>query len=995
MSLNPSSNYIGASYLTNVKENWVAQLFNQDSYLQFDGTNDSIDLGATTSSSPLSFTSSTKMSACGWVKFPTLGSTEYIFANNSIVNWAGIVILKDSSNRLAILWGDTSGAGSTDYELMKTNGTFSADTWTFFAITTDFSLTASDTKIWLGTGTTLTAQTVSNSGTAGITTPTYTSGNAYIGRYFSTYSELDIRNLGFWTGELDSDSVTALFNSGEFLSFEEDSGNYDQSSNLKGYFEFNNGENFAQDITGNISTGTITGAKYKGFLPIAMRDTKIDDVFYHGVIKSAPSIRQSINLAKSTSKTSNMSLDLVNFKYQGSDVSAELFLGSNSYYNRTVKVYSQLNETSDIADCLQLYHGRLTDITHDDNFVKLSLVTKSPWDDKFIPDVKSPTGRFFPVVYGAYTPNSSGYGSEAYAEALGQSVFPVEVDVWGYNYKCLFHKDIGSTDTTLHYYEESLDSFLPLANSNNAEEYSEEFSSGYIVKTKFDLLRHFKFKPIDTVLRASGWDSTYQVKYAFDGAADEDSTTTPSTFAQFDFEDTVAETQSSTTVNRWRADTQFDIPAFDDLFYSSGSGSNNLTCELRWLMTDFYGIHNNDTGLDTNTFKIYDNGRYGGSASRGTAEGISNGTEFSTNGSFSDASANSSATKVNISERTASHNMLTGLNTYGYEDGFWIRFERSASRPGDASGGQNIGIHGVLKVYDVRFKTSLKVPTFNTSAEGMKRLRDVKKLYSGADGLTASWDDSAITLGHQAHRDALIRFSGMPTIEPENYSTLHGDRGSWTIRHWQNKEISLIKYLEKLQYEFGFVHIIDASGKSKYIWVHGTAANNVLQDSDITVTLNKNDIDKLSMKTTSVKDIVTKAKINTIRHPAKENYLTETTAINSSPRTKYNIKSRENTTTINLDALTLAPATTPAADKQSDFFSYYSQINADVKKIIECDVVNHGKGYILEVGDVVKFDNTTGEMHINPYADNWNDYYMVIALTRSLNKVKIKLVEIG
>ena len=296
MSLSPSDNYVGASHLGNIKENWLFQLFNQDSYLSFDGTNDSIDLGATTSSSPLSFTSSTKMSACGWLKFPTLGSTEYIFANNSIINWAGVVILKDSSNRLAILWGDTSGSGDTDYELMKTNGTFSADTWTFFAITTDFSLTASDTKIWLGTGSTLTAQTVSNSGTAGITTPTYTSGRAYIARYFSTYSELDIRNLGLWTGELDSDSVTALFNGGDFLSFEETSGNYDQSSNLKGYFEFNDGENFAQDITGNVATGTITGAKYEGFLPIAMRDTIVDDVFYHGVAKSSPSIRHSLDL---------------------------------------------------------------------------------------------------------------------------------------------------------------------------------------------------------------------------------------------------------------------------------------------------------------------------------------------------------------------------------------------------------------------------------------------------------------------------------------------------------------------------------------------------------------------------------------------------------------------------------------------------------------------------------------------------------------------------
>ena len=48
MSLSPSANYTGASYLGNIKENWLFQLFNQDSYLTFDGDNDYIDLGATT-----------------------------------------------------------------------------------------------------------------------------------------------------------------------------------------------------------------------------------------------------------------------------------------------------------------------------------------------------------------------------------------------------------------------------------------------------------------------------------------------------------------------------------------------------------------------------------------------------------------------------------------------------------------------------------------------------------------------------------------------------------------------------------------------------------------------------------------------------------------------------------------------------------------------------------------------------------------------------------
>ena len=86
-------------------------------------------------------------------------------------------------------------------------------------------------------------------------------------------------------------------------------------------------------MTGNHETGTITGAKYGGFLPLAMRDTTVDSVFYHGVVKSSPSIRHSLDLLKSKSKTGNVSVNLINAKYQGDDLSAELFLGSNAYYN--------------------------------------------------------------------------------------------------------------------------------------------------------------------------------------------------------------------------------------------------------------------------------------------------------------------------------------------------------------------------------------------------------------------------------------------------------------------------------------------------------------------------------------------------------------------------------------------------------------------------------------------------------------------------------------
>ena len=984
MSLTQPNNYSGASYLGNVKENWLFQLFNQDSYLSFDGVDDFIDCGSPSST----IKALTDITISLWVKFPSssTGSNVYIFNSEGVEDYFhGFSIHKDTAERMSILVSD--GNNNTNYKRAR-GGSVSKDVWVHVVIKSNIAsgFDADNTTIIINNSSVSVDDYDSG---ANITSVGYSdNGITNFAKNFiadpDDFFNFDIKSFAIWGTQLDSDNITAIYNSGNFTSVEEDSGNYNQSLNLKAYWEFNNGENFAQDLTGNTSTGTITGAKYGGFLPLAYRDTKVDDVFYHGVVKSAASIRNNIDLAKSKSKTSNMSLNLINSKYQGSDLSKELFLGSNNYYNRTVRVFSQLNSINILNDCLQLYHGRMTNIKHNDNSIKLSIVSKSPWDNKVVPNVKSPNGRLFPISYGNYVKNTSSFGSEAYAEGFKKQVFPVEVDEWGFSYKCLFHKNIGSTDTTLHYYEESIDAFLPLADANNGESYGD----GYIVKTKWDLKRHFKFKAIDVPLRSTGWDNTNQVFNAFDGITDETSSSTPSTFAAVDF------TQSGNAPQQRNIDAQYDIPAFDDQFDSfSSSEKNGLELQIRWQLNNFYTSISHSGGLHaTNTFKIIDQSRYGGSAV--PTNTITDGATIFTQ---TELNATGTSSAVTIAERTDTYALLPHLELYAdtsgqYEDGMWLRFQRRTTNPGDAHGGDNVTLKGDLKVYDVRFKTTLRVRNFNSTAEGMSRIRDVKQLYSGANGLTASWDGDDIDEGHDAHRDLLIRYAGMPTIEPENWSELDSDRTTWFIKYWLNKEMPLIKLLEKLQYEFGFVHMINPSnGKSKYIWVHGTGTNNAFRAEDVVTTLKKADINNTNISTTSVKDIITKSTINTFKHPARGVYLSSVTATNATPRQKYNIKSKENTATINLDALFPVPPSTIATDKQDDFYSYYSQINADVKKLIECEVVNIQKAYTLEVGDVIKFD----DMVVEPFGSDWNNYYMIVSIVRSLGTIKITAREVA
>ena len=66
-------------------------------------------------------------------------------------------------------------------------------------------------------------------------------------------------------------------------------------------------------------------------------------------------------------------------------------------------------------------------------------------------------------------------------------------------------------------------------------------------------------------------------------------------------------------------------------------------------------------------------------------------------------------------------------------------------------------------------------------------------------------------------------------------------------------------------------------------------------------------------------------------------------------------------------------------------------IFGDIKKIISCEIVNASKGYILESGDIIKFNID----EIKPFGDNWNNYYMITSIQKSIGKIKITCREVA
>lgn len=156
---------------------------------------------------------------------------------------------------------------------------------------------------------------------------------------------------------------------------------------------------------------------HDNFKCISFADSKFEGDYSNGVISSEPSIRESINLEKSTSKTGNVSISIPNFDYQGSPFSKELFGGTRTYINRECLIYIVPNNTTLKFNSLLIYNGKLQDVSHDNDSIKLSIVSRNPVEGVEIPQTKTSKDNYFPIAYGDYTPSTAslnfGSGSDA------------------------------------------------------------------------------------------------------------------------------------------------------------------------------------------------------------------------------------------------------------------------------------------------------------------------------------------------------------------------------------------------------------------------------------------------------------------------------------------------------------------------------------------------------------------------------------------------------
>ena len=926
---------------SNISENWLFQIFNsRDSFLSLDGIDDYIDYGTTNASSPIAITSSTGISVSFWINFPELENRENIFASNSTATYSGYWIEKNPDDKIAFNWGDDTGAGSSDRRTMIGSTVLSANTWYHVLITSTFANATSGTQIYINN----VAETISPDGNASVTTPTYVSdGKAYIGREDFTATnyggKLYLKNLAIWAGVLDSNNRTAIYNNGVTRSLLSNFGNYTQSSALKAYWEFNNAETYSEDLTGNVSKGNITGGTYGGFLPLSYKDTMVDNVFYHGSIIQSGAVRDSIDLKNSKAKSSNLSFQCSNFSYKNSNLLSDLLFSDNFYINKTIRVFSQPDNDTSLSNCIQIYNGRLNDInTNSKEIISFNLSSQRPWDFISIPKDRTPvTKTYIPLVYGDYTPNVSFLNTPAFCDT---ELYPVPVlRINDEEIITLMPRAYSASSNSHMNMYQGQDAFIPLATDSGGvdDETTTQFENTNTIRTKLSK------KAVGTIRGREATDTLASgtefsdMHNAFDGDAN--------TFS------TVVVPSNGLLAHYLMGLTT----GISDKFHEHDIINIDLSHK--------YSVN------DANISLFIAPAPYAG------------GTETSTTPDF--VADTLLATPLNIVSSPAGNQKVSVPYKLLYT---------------------NFDNAGTISINDI--KVTIKTEFFAGDADedenDKQSLSEIKFMYSGGDGLTAfnNWktaDSGLIKYGHEAHRDLLARFTNFNFDDSDIYNwssnlNINSLRNNWSIRWWALKPVELEKTLEKIQKEFGFIFKWRPDGSPSY-W----AIKNSYASSDVVSTLKWEDISNINISHTSFSDLITKMDIKYKMHPATSEKLLSQESLDSttspSPREKWNIKDKENIQSVELDYNYEKQGNIDvgSGNPNDGYADYYMNIFGDIKKTVSCSVVNPSKGYKLETGDIVKFDIDK----LKPFGSDWDNYYMITTVQRSLGKIKITCREVG
>ena len=731
-----------APSVANINENWLVQ-FTADNQqcLDFDGSDDNITFGDILGSE-VNFTIEF------WCKADSINSGVVIQLSSgsgeSEAENVSFNVNLQSGGEFRLFYEYGSGSNETN-----TTSSFdlSADTWTHVAVVRD---DASGNALFYKNGALVETESASNDPTGG----TSTDAKMTIGNSFANSNGFngELAHVRVWNTARSASEIAYYYNR---LVDSDD-------SNLVGYWKLNEGTGAAvADSSSNSNSGTITGASWSnnGFdqfihaFGLSFKDTIIEDNMYHGAILNRNiTIRDNIDITKGTASTSNLKINSANFDLDGTDFYKLLFNGTNNYHNKEVRVHAQLNESSSLSSCQRVFTGRLVDISISQNeVISFSINSHRPWDGINFPQTQTTNGIYQPVVYGDYTE----HGDKSLVRDHANAVHPVPFKRKGITTDHLIVTSRSHSDMRPHYYDSAADAFLGIKADNYTAQ-TKDLDSDFDSNTNIGLVKREmrrRFRINGTSISSDG-STTYS---------------TP--------QNLLLDTYSSGGISHaYGPATSSEAKNFYVNFSAELGKVNDIDLDIKGSVTTPGGQGN--TNL---TLRVNYSGAAGDYFSGTVAAGFS--AVSLTNGSLVNNTSVSSSSYATIGLGSVTNNNLNTVNL------------SSTISSGSGSNVQlDLIISDLVLYLDVQQSYDEDKANTNNSISSSQNL---DYLYLGADGLTASWDSGAISHGHDAHRDLLMRFAGLDSTEPTGWSDLNTDRtvDNWKVRTWFLEPQSLKIYI--------------------------------------------------------------------------------------------------------------------------------------------------------------------------------------------------------
>ena len=987
---------------SNIKENWLFDFYNQDSYLSLDGVNDYIDLGGTTSASPIC--PADNIGIAFWINFPTLGSQEDIFLNSSKdATYSGVWVSKSADNKIAVMWADNGGTGAGNRETMLSGTTLLADTWYFIVIATNFLSSDDDRntncKIYVNGDA---SGNVTNSGSSSDDAPVYAgNGSAVIGREITgddAYGKFKIKSLAVYNVYLNQTNVNSLYNGGNYINFADI-----RSNDIVAYYKFNNNKR-ATDFINNQS-GKIYGAIYnnESSVHLSFEDTIYDSNYYYGAITNKPSIRESINLLDSKSSRSNISINIPDFEYKNKLISEELF-GNSVYLNYDVKVYSQINsETPILIGCF-----RTSDISTNGSSISISLSSFNPWDNISFPQTKHFLHNIYePVVYGNFTGGVNANTSNQAYGVMG-TVFPTPVLQVTSNFiLTLMPRSYATSDNAyIHNHVEGFNGqFTPLR--LHVDIFTD--SSNRVDSGTSTIVDGSNLNILSSRIRARDNDDDWQ-NSAFAGYIT--TGTTDIQHAEEGYADVVY-FDNSENIFKWKPDNTLDETVFASKDYDVSEGDLYhlmvQTPKKRFTLEYVYYYLARISVID-------DDGTTVSESQRIAWDAYSN--EFHpANDDLIDTGSASNYHRYydgTIRGGTGDHSTYSGGIALGLQAANAISSRHGAMCPDNlllklASNNYTGAEDFKCKVHSLQLYHVVELPTYSNDDDVQDdhvELAKTKYFYSGGNGLKhgiVGLAGNDITEIHEAHLDLMNRFAGFDvSSDPTNTAQIIGygndsandglldDTKDWKIRYWELEPTNLSKTLEKLQYEGGFIFRFRKGdlNQPEYIFIKDSY-------SATNLTLSQYDLKDISINPDSFNSVITKMDINYQKHPNPDQnkYLFLQNCSNPSSKAEYVVNAKENKKEIKLDAYVYPEIpSSPSSTPNDDFYSYYNNINGVVRLNISSELINP-KYFDINVGNTVQF---TDMYPVKMFDKSFTDMvFMITSISRKVGSIKFKAREIG